>query len=185
MLKLPSLVCNMLVDGDWQIMPLLFYYRLWDHLSSNLHVYVQPKESIPEKATKAKPTLDVLSGKRSQEENAAGNKLADSENEREKLNKESRSRRNREWKGLVQEISSVPIQKSFTGSTQHEGKNHQRKTIGRRSRSPRLHSNRKRVRQEEELSAKVCNVIYQNRVCFFLHSSVEFLNFFEMHLSLH
>ncbi|XP_039124841.1 uncharacterized protein LOC120261157 isoform X4 [Dioscorea cayenensis subsp. rotundata] len=131
-----------------------FVSWLWDHLSSNLHVYVQPKESIPEKATKAKPTLDVLSGKRSQEENAAGNKLADSENEREKLNKESRSRRNREWKGLVQEISSVPIQKSFTGSTQHEGKNHQRKTIGRRSRSPRLHSNRKRVRQEEELSVK-------------------------------
>ncbi|KAH7682083.1 Nuclear polyadenylated RNA binding protein [Dioscorea alata] len=131
-----------------------FISWLWDHLSSNLHVYVQPKESIPEKATKAKPTLDVLSGKRSQEENAAGNKLADSENEREKLNKESRSRRNREWKGLVQEISSVPIQKSFTGSTQHGGKNHQRKTIGRRSRSPRLHSNRKRIRQEEELSAK-------------------------------
>ncbi|KAJ0977373.1 hypothetical protein J5N97_012847 [Dioscorea zingiberensis] len=126
-----------------------FVSWLWDHLSSNLHLYVQSKESFPEKATKAKHTLEEMSGKQSQEEYVSGHTLVDSENEREKLSKVSRRRRNREWKGLVQQTGSFPSQKTSTGIVQHEWNTHQR-----RSRSPRPQTQRKRIRQAAELSAK-------------------------------
>eukprot|EP00262_Sarcandra_glabra_P000377 TRINITY_DN1043_c0_g1_i8.p1 TRINITY_DN1043_c0_g1~~TRINITY_DN1043_c0_g1_i8.p1 ORF type:complete len:722 (-),score=141.28 TRINITY_DN1043_c0_g1_i8:537-2702(-) len=132
-----------------------FVSWLWDHLSSNLHLYVQPQSSADEVA-KTKPMLDKQTERNeSQLEHAHGNFDLASEHEGEKPVKESRSRRNREWKGLVRDVDDPPPLRSTEIDNFHpEKKNLQRPGLVKRSRLPRPRVENKRGRQDEQLPTK-------------------------------
>ncbi|XP_042500105.1 uncharacterized protein LOC122078255 isoform X2 [Macadamia integrifolia] len=120
-----------------------FVSWLWDHLSTNLHLYVQPSVRDQEENAEVKPIFgeDVTRNDPQQ---------LDSEPEREKDTKESRSRRNREWKGLVREVDEPPpLRSSEIESFHPEEKNHQKSGRLKRSRSPKPLVQEKRSRQEE------------------------------------
>ncbi|KAJ4970796.1 hypothetical protein NE237_003895 [Protea cynaroides] len=120
-----------------------FVSWLWDHLSSNLHLYVQPSVSNQDEIAKVKPIF---------EEDVAIDdpQQLDSESEREKYSKESRSRRNREWKGLVREVDEPPpLRSSEIESFHPEEKTHHKYGRVKRSHSPRPLVQAKRSRQEE------------------------------------
>ncbi|KAG5565221.1 hypothetical protein RHGRI_001201 [Rhododendron griersonianum] len=71
-----------------------FVSWLWDHLGSNLHLYVlQPQESHPDEAAEAKT-------KSGDQRRRNESRHLDSDSERGKSSKLSRSRHNREWKSL-------------------------------------------------------------------------------------
>ncbi|XP_043692171.1 uncharacterized protein LOC122642684 isoform X2 [Telopea speciosissima] len=120
-----------------------FVSWLWDHLSSNLHLYVQPSVHNQEEVAEVKPIFG--------EDFTSNNpQPLDSEPEREKDTKESRSRRNKEWKGLVREVDEPPpLRSSEVESIHPEEKIHQKSGRVKRSRSPRPLVNAKRSRQEE------------------------------------
>ncbi|XP_010257271.1 PREDICTED: protein gar2-like [Nelumbo nucifera] len=120
-----------------------FVSWLWDHLSSNLHLYVQAEETCHDEVTKTKPIL-VEQTERNDPKNL------DYESEREKLTKEPRSRRNREWKGLVRDVAEPPPLRSSEIDNFHpEAKTHQGSGHNKRSPSPQPSHQRKRNRQDD------------------------------------
>lgn len=126
--------------------------RLWDHLDSNLELYVHPQESYLDEVLKAKPTAGDQSGKND-------SLHMDSESERVKPNKESKSRHRREWKGLVRDAAEPPPLRSSEIEKIHlEEKTHQRVSHARRSSSPRPVVQRKRTRPYERENIKVCGL---------------------------
>ncbi|XP_042515849.1 uncharacterized protein LOC122090077 [Macadamia integrifolia] len=125
-----------------------FVSWLWDHLSSNLQLYAQPLLCNQEEIAKAKPIFgeDVV---------RIDSQQLDSEYGREKYTMESRSRRNREWKGLVRDVDEPPpLRSSEIESFHPEEKTHQKSGRVKRSRSPRPLVQEKRSRQEERHQAK-------------------------------
>lgn len=125
--------------------------RLWDHLDSNLNLYVQPEESQRHEASEIKPTLGDHAGK-------IDSSLLDSESERGKSNKLSRSRHNREWKGLVRDLDEPPppLRRFEAENTHFEEKTHRIVTRARDSPSPpRQKFQKKRSRHEEWQHSKV------------------------------
>ncbi|KAF9597352.1 hypothetical protein IFM89_017255 [Coptis chinensis] len=107
-----------------------FVSWLWDHLSVNLHFYVPQQESFPDEAAETKSVL---------EEEAGGNNSLqlDSEPEREMTVKEPKSRRNREWKGLMRDAAEPPpLRSSEVDHLQIEKKYHQRNPRVKRPHSP-------------------------------------------------
>jgi len=129
---------------------------LWDHLSLNFHLYAQPKESLTEDVAKSNHTLDDNCGRHnSQPEYMLGDDQTDSENEREMLSKTSRSRRNRERKGLVQEGSNpFPLRSTLTKILHSEQGNNTRPNV-RRSLSPKPQIGKKRIREDGRQPMKV------------------------------
>ncbi|XP_058071867.1 nucleolin 1 [Magnolia sinica] len=133
-----------------------FVSWLWDHLSSSLHLYVQTQESFPDEVIKTKPQLDKQSGRNNtQPEHLSSTFHSDSEHDKEKSLKESRIRRNREWKGLVRDVAEPPpLQSTEIDKFQSEEKIRRLPGRMQRSRSPRpVH--KKRSRQDERQPMKV------------------------------
>lgn len=98
--------------------------RLWDHLRSNLDLYAQSKESRPDEVAKQKPV---------------------SESEGIKSDKLSKSRRNRDWKGVIRDPDEPPLLRSAVIANIHsDDKNHMK-----RSPSPQPLTHRKRGRSGE------------------------------------
>lgn len=126
-----------------------FVSWLWDHLDSNLNLYVQPEESQMHEASKMKPTLGDHAGK-------IDSSLLDSEFERGKSNKLSRSRHNREWKGLVRDLDEPPpLRRSEVENIHFEEKTHRIVSRARDSPSPpRPTFQKKRSRHEEQQHSK-------------------------------
>ncbi|XP_010247695.1 PREDICTED: uncharacterized protein LOC104590670, partial [Nelumbo nucifera] len=125
-----------------------FVSWLWDHLSSNLHLYVQPGETCQDEVTKRKPVLI-------EQTERYDPKDLDSESEREILTKEPRSRRNREWKGLVRDVAEPPPLRSSEIGDLHSGeKTHGGSGRNKRSHSPRPSHQRKRNRQDDRQPTK-------------------------------
>ncbi|XP_040991152.1 uncharacterized protein LOC121238373 [Juglans microcarpa x Juglans regia] len=120
-----------------------FISWLWDHLASNLNLYHQPQESHMEEDPKTKPTLGDQGGKNVSHHSS-------SEPEREKPNVLSRSRHNREWKGLVRDAAEPPPLRSSGIENFHlEEKSYLKVSRAKRSPSPRPSIQRKRNRPYE------------------------------------
>lgn len=120
--------------------------RLWDHLTSNLNLYIHPEESHVNEATKAKPTSAIQAG-------SNGPPIVDSEIGGNKL---SRSRHNREWKGAMREADPPPLRSSVVADIHHGERTNREVGRGRRSISPRQSKGlKKRSRTEERQHTKV------------------------------
>lgn len=121
------------------ILILVMLCRLWDHLGSNIGLYVQQKEPDTGGGTKTKPASA---------EQAAKSDLhhLDSDADKVKSNK-SRSRR-REWKGLVT-VEHPTLHSSLAESTPMEEEALQKVGHSKRSLSPQPELQRKRSRPEE------------------------------------
>ncbi|XP_068642276.1 uncharacterized protein [Aristolochia californica] len=128
-----------------------FVSWLWDHLSSNLHLYAQPLDSCHDEAAKSEHVLDqkpevhndpkVVSG---------GGTCSNSDYDGERPLTETRSRRNREWKGLVRDEAEPPPLRSIEIDYFHPEKKTQRRPgHSKRPRSPVSWAQRKRTQQDE------------------------------------
>ncbi|KAF6158654.1 hypothetical protein GIB67_040168 [Kingdonia uniflora] len=111
-----------------------FVSWLWGHLSLSLDLYVQSRDSHLDEVAKTESILLVK-----QVEDGA--EQLDSESERKKLTKESKSRRNREWKGLVRDEADPPPLRSSEIENFHSEKQTRKKfskvNCVKRPRSPR------------------------------------------------
>ncbi|XP_019453421.1 PREDICTED: uncharacterized protein LOC109354999 [Lupinus angustifolius] len=124
-----------------------FVSWLWDHLALNIDLYVQPKE-LQDEAPKRKLISEVQVG-------GDGFQDLNSESEIGKSNKLSRSRRNRDWKGLVGREVEAPTLRSFVANdTNMEGKPRSKVNHSPRSSSPPPPFQRKRGRDDEQQKTK-------------------------------
>ncbi|ESW21041.1 hypothetical protein PHAVU_005G036300 [Phaseolus vulgaris] len=124
-----------------------FVSWLWDHLDLHLDLYVQP-ESLLDEA----PKKDIIS-----EVPAGGDDFQhlNSVSERGKSNKISRSRHNKDWKGLMRgEAEPPPIRSSVVDNSHLEEKGRPEANYGPRSLSPKPPVQRKRGRGDEQQRAK-------------------------------
>ncbi|KAM1026775.1 hypothetical protein EV1_039248 [Malus domestica] len=121
-----------------------FVSWLWDHLASNSDLHLQSQDSEIEDVSQRKTTSGDLIGK-------SDSYHLSSEPEREKSNnKVTRSRHNREWKGLARdEAEPPPFRSSEIGDIYVEDKSHSKVS---RAKSPSRQSavQRKRIRSDEQ-----------------------------------
>lgn len=120
-----------------------FVTWLWDHLASNLDQYVQSHGSPEDEVVKAKPE-----SVKPVDKTDSDHLVTDSE--RAKSNKSSRSRHNREWKGLTtDDAQPPPLRSSVTYHIEDEQKAHRNAVPTRQSVSPEPPVHRKRNYPEE------------------------------------
>lgn len=124
----------------------LLINRLWNHLSSNLDLYVQPRKSFSDEMGK---TTMMSERNDSLLEQLSGSLHSDSDDDREKSVSESRSRRNRDWKGLVRDVANPPLCSSEIANF-HAEKPHRKSDRMNQTHSPRSAVHRKRKLQEEQ-----------------------------------
>ncbi|XP_057511246.1 uncharacterized protein LOC130793538 isoform X1 [Actinidia eriantha] len=125
-----------------------FVAWLWDHLGSTIHLYVEPQESHPDEASK---TITVT-GDQARVHNS---RHLDSDSERGKTNKLSRSRHNREWKSLVRDADEPPPFQSSVFDDVHTGdRTHRKVSCVKRSPSPQPIVQKKRSRPDERQHTK-------------------------------
>ncbi|RDX66594.1 Polyadenylate-binding protein 2, partial [Mucuna pruriens] len=126
-----------------------FVSWLWDHLDLNLELYVQPETStVLDEAPKRKPISEVQSG-------ADDSQHLNSQSERGKSTKLSRSRHNKDWKGLMRgEAEPPPIRSSVVDNVHLEEKAQPEVNHGTRSLSPKPPVQRKRGRADEQQRTK-------------------------------
>jgi hypothetical protein len=137
--------------------------RLWDHLSSNLHLYVQPKATTsndePKSIHSAGRGLPVRSLTSSVQVNC--------ELEAE-AQKTTRVHQKREWGRINREQSEAFPLRSVVANVSHaeekdfheshaEERDFHKSHAGKRTRSPDLHNHRKRSREADSRSTKVSN----------------------------
>ncbi|XP_020592819.1 uncharacterized protein LOC110033243 isoform X2 [Phalaenopsis equestris] len=132
-----------------------FVTWLWDYLSLNWHLYAEPEEALTEEAANAKVTTNDYFGKSNPEMvQAGGASYIDSEHEDEHLVNVSRSRRNREWKGLVGETTrSFPLRSTVIEAF-HSGEKPSQRLDIRHSSPSRPHGSKKRSREDERQPLK-------------------------------
>ncbi|KAH1051371.1 hypothetical protein GLYMA_08G153100v4 [Glycine max] len=120
-----------------------FVSWLWDHLDMYLNLYVQP-EALQDEAPKKKLTAEVQAGDDDSQH-------LNSQSERGKSSKLSRSRHNKDWKGLMKEEAEPPSIRSSVVDNAHLEleANH-----GPRSLSPKPPVQRKRGRADEQQRMK-------------------------------
>lgn len=119
-----------------------FISWLWDHLANNLDLYIKPEE----------PDVNDLHEKPLSEElpDRADSQNPDAESEKGKSSNLLRSRRNREWKGLMGDAGEPPPLRSSESKHVHEeAKSHHKDHHARRSISPQHATQRKRSRPDE------------------------------------
>ncbi|GFZ00461.1 RNA binding (RRM/RBD/RNP motifs) family protein [Actinidia rufa] len=122
--------------------------RLWDHLGSTIHLYVEPQESHPDEDAK---TITVT-GDQARIHNS---RHLDSDSERGKTNKLSRSRHNREWKSLVRDADEPPpFQSSVFDDVHTDDRIHRKVSSAKRSPSPQPIVQKKRSRPDERQHTK-------------------------------
>ncbi|KAA8515692.1 hypothetical protein F0562_018697 [Nyssa sinensis] len=125
-----------------------FVSWLWDHLGSNLDLYVESQESNPDDVAKTKPKTG---------EQAVTNDShpLDSDSDRGKSNKLTRSRYNREWKGLVRDADEPPPFRSSVIANVHvEDRTDCRVGFAKQSLSPQPTIQKKRSRPVERHHTK-------------------------------
>lgn len=123
--------------------------RLWDHLDLNLHLYVKPKE-LQDEAPKRKLVSEIQAGGDGFQHHS------NSQSEKGKSNKLSRSRHNKDWKGLVRGEAEPPhIRGSDVENAHLEEKARPEVNCGPRSLSPNPPVQRKRGRADERQRTKV------------------------------
>lgn len=125
-----------------------FVSWLWDHLASSVDLYVQPQDSSVDESPETKAMeIEQYEKKESYHLN--------SESEREKHSKISRSRHNREWKGLVRDaVEAPPLRSSDIGKIHLEEKPHRKDSRAKRSPPAQPLAQRKRNRLEENENKK-------------------------------
>ncbi|XP_019443622.1 PREDICTED: uncharacterized protein LOC109347945 isoform X2 [Lupinus angustifolius] len=124
-----------------------FVSWLWHYLDLHLDLYVQPKE-LKIEAPKKKLISEIQAG-------GDGFKHSSLQSERVESNKLSRSRRNKDWKGLVRvEAEPTPIQNSKVDNTNLEEKSQPKVNSVLRSSSPKPPTQRKRNRADEPQRTK-------------------------------
>lgn len=125
-----------------------FISWLWDHLASNLDLYVQNgKPHLEEEGAKPKHILGEKAG-------GHDSQSVNYDSERGRSNKSKRSRHNREWNGLVRDAAEPPAFLSSEIVLSHKEENtHHRVVIRKRSPSPLLEEKkpaRKKRNQADE-----------------------------------
>lgn len=131
-----------------------FVSWLWDHLSLNLHLYAQSEGSRHEEVANRKVTANDHFGKSNPEMvQAGGASHMDSEHEGEKSVNVFRSRRNREWKGLVGEMTgNFPLRSTVIEALHSGEKTSQRPDVSYSSTRPQ--ASKKRSREDESQPKK-------------------------------
>ncbi|KAJ4711649.1 putative RNA binding family protein [Melia azedarach] len=125
-----------------------FVSWLWDHLSSNLNLYVHPEDSHLNETSKIKPALGEQAG-------GDDSSHMDLESERGKSNKLSRSRHNREWKGLVRDAAEPPpLRRSEVEYIHFEEKKHEVSHARKSPSPPRSTFQKKRSRPDDRHHTK-------------------------------
>ncbi|KAF0890504.1 hypothetical protein E2562_002861 [Oryza meyeriana var. granulata] len=127
-----------------------FVSWLWDHLSSSLHLYVQPKAiSTNNEAKSARnnargmPVQNMTSSTQAIHEPVAGTQKTTGIEQR------------REWGGIVREQSeAVPLRSVVTTVSHAEEKDVHKSHARRRTHSPDMHHHRKRSREDDERQIK-------------------------------
>ncbi|KAL3832934.1 hypothetical protein ACJIZ3_007670 [Penstemon smallii] len=127
-----------------------FVTWLWDHLESNLSLYVQSREPLQVEAPKTKSASDEPAGRTESHH-------IDSEVEKENFKKTSANRHRREWKGLARDENenNVPLsQISMADKVNAQEDLHRRVGRTKRAVSPRSTIQKKRRQPEERQSRK-------------------------------
>ncbi|KAI5603776.1 hypothetical protein POPTR_001G269200v4 [Populus trichocarpa] len=125
-----------------------FVSWLWDHLATNLDMYVQPPETHADEVARTNPTLIEQTG---------GNEShqLDSEHENVKPDNSSRGRHKREWKGVARDVNQPPpLRSSVVDNIHLEEKTHGKASRARRSPSPQPPQEQKRSRHDEQQHVK-------------------------------
>ncbi|CAN6235333.1 unnamed protein product [Urochloa humidicola] len=137
-----------------------FVSWLWDHLSSNLHLYVQPKAAISNDESKGTRT----SGRGLPVRSLTSSVQVSCEPEAE-TQKTTRSHQRREWGKIVREHSEAVPLRSVVANVSHveekdfheshaDDRDFHKSHAGRRTRSPDMHNHRKRSREADARSTK-------------------------------
>ena len=128
-------------------------YRLWDHLSLNLHLYVQTQEQEVENKDDEIPK--ELSGGHKSPEVYARRDQTPLEHTSES-NTTIRSRNKRDWKGTGRESNrNFPLRSVLTDILHGEEKKLQKSTEIRQPPSSNQRNGRKRDREDEPQQTKV------------------------------
>lgn len=141
---------NVFLDDDSHS----FVSWLWDHLGSNLNLYVQAQESQADEASKFRPPTigeDTSRNDSHQAEAESGNV---------KLSKSSRPRHNREWKGLVRDEAEHPPSHSYEFENTHVEKESCAKVgneIQSVSTEPVVHRKRRRPEEQQQNKKEVAS----------------------------
>ncbi|KAL3516498.1 hypothetical protein ACH5RR_023400 [Cinchona calisaya] len=124
-----------------------FVTWLWDHLGSNLNLYVQTRQSHSDGVHKTKPVAAEQPG---------GNDSHQIESDSVKLksNKSFKSRHTREWKGLATDEGEQPCVRSILADSIHADKGSREVGHENQAVSPQSVVRRKRNRHEERLQNK-------------------------------
>ncbi|XP_034912122.1 uncharacterized protein [Populus alba] len=125
-----------------------FVSWLWDHLATNLDMYVRPPETRADEVARTNPTLiEQTEGNESHQ--------LDSEHENVKPDNSSRGRHKREWKGVARDVNQPPpLRSSVVDNTHLEEKTHGKASRARRSPSPQTPQEQKRTRHDEQQHVK-------------------------------
>lgn len=124
-----------------------FVSWLWDHLELNLHLYVQP-EALLDEAPKRKLISEVQAG-------GNDSQHLNLQSERGKSSKLSRSRHNKDWKGLMRgEAEPPPIRSNVVDNAHLDEEAQPEANHGPRSLSPKPPVQRKRGRADEQQRTK-------------------------------
>ncbi|KAF9675606.1 hypothetical protein SADUNF_Sadunf09G0049700 [Salix dunnii] len=121
-----------------------FVSWLWDHLATNLDLYVQPQETHTDEVARTNPTLVEQTG---------GNEShhMDSEPPKVKPDNSYRGRHKREWKDVMRDVShQPPLQSSMVVNIHQEKKTLCNVSRARRSPSPQSQQLKKRSQHEEQ-----------------------------------
>ncbi|KAL9367738.1 hypothetical protein Peur_038937 [Populus x canadensis] len=132
-----------------------FVSWLWDHLATNLDMYVQPPETRADEVARTNPTLIEQTG---------GNEShqLDSEPENVKPDNSSRGRHKREWKGVARDVNQPPpLRSSVVDNIHLEEKTHGKPSRARRSPSPQPPQEQKRSRHDEQQHVKQRDAVSQ------------------------
>ncbi|WOL06651.1 hypothetical protein Cni_G15385 [Canna indica] len=125
-----------------------FVSWLWDHLSSNMHLYIQQKQPFPDEPANSKPIPKELPGRNSSEEHPP-TIVNDSGRDREKLSKISRNRQSRGQKAIAKENNDIFPLRSVVTNILHAEDKSCRQSVATRSHSPKVQVQRKRNRDDE------------------------------------
>eukprot|EP00258_Populus_trichocarpa_P048254 XP_024464273.1 uncharacterized protein LOC7482274 isoform X3 [Populus trichocarpa] len=132
-----------------------FVSWLWDHLATNLDLYVQPQETGTDEVARTNPTLVEQTG---------GNEShhMDSEPQKVKPDNSYRGRHKREWKGVVRDVNHrPPLRSSVVVNIHQEEKTHCEVSHARRSTSPQPPQQKKRSQHDERQHVKQRDTVSQ------------------------
>lgn len=125
-----------------------FVTWLWDHLASHLDEYLPSHKTSSVEVAKAKPELGESADKTD-----TNHPVSDSGGGKSKSS--SKSRHNRDWKGLVtDDTQPPPLRSTIANHVQHEEKAHRIPLRARQSVSPEPAVHRKRNRPDERTQLK-------------------------------